>query len=72
MLQHIPQWANKDKIAIVYAKRGPGQVVDHVVPLKGVNAAGEHVVCGLHVHNNLRVVSRRTDALKGQRWEASK
>lgn len=61
-----PTWANKIKIAAIYDSRGPGQVVDHIIPLKGIcPRTKQHIVCGLHVDYNLSV----TDAVEnGQKW----
>lgn len=42
--------------------KGPGYVLDHIVPLKHQN------VCGLHVPWNLRVVKRKTNAKKSSRF----
>jgi hypothetical protein len=55
-LQATPPWADRSKIAAVYAEQqkyidlGLDVHVDHIVPLRGVN------VCGLHVHWNLRII----------------
>lgn len=55
-LQATPLWADYDKIKAVYAEAqsyaalGLDVHVDHIVPLRG------RTVCGLHVHNNLRVI----------------
>ena len=64
MPQQTPKWADKEKIRTIYkrAKR-LGKVVDHIIPLKG------KTVSGLHVHNNLRVVTRHTNAKKGNKYE---
>ena len=36
--------------------------VDHIIPLKGIN------VSGLHVHNNVRIVKKRENRLKGKKF----
>jgi hypothetical protein len=54
--QAIPVWADFDKISAVYAQAqllrdiGIDVHVDHIVPLVSDE------VCGLHVHDNLRVI----------------
>lgn len=55
-----PEWADKRKMAEIYAdaaefrKAGLEVHVDHIIPLVG-KIEGKHVVSGLHVHNNLTV-----------------
>lgn len=65
-----PPWADKKAIAKIYieaAKRrretGGEWEVDHIVPL--VNKR----VCGLHVANNLRVITREANRAKSNNWE---
>lgn len=71
MLESMPRWADRAKIAAVYARREPGQHVDHIVPLKGIDRdTGEHVVCGLHVHYNLRITSGKTNDAKWAYWRS--
>lgn len=55
--QAMPVWADVKKIAEIYNARLPGEHVDHIIPLKGIDpVTREHVVCGLHVHQNLQIV----------------
>lgn len=42
-----------------------GLTVDHIVPLNGCDAGGNHVVCGLNVPWNLRGESRKDNQQKG-------
>jgi hypothetical protein len=72
-----PWWADHNAIRVFYdeavrlsAETGTPHEVDHIVPLKGEN------VCGLHVHWNLRVVTRRANRSKNNRlveseWKSS-
>jgi hypothetical protein len=62
----IPSWADHDKIAAIYLEAarltiatGVPHEVDHIVPLQGKN------VCGLHVENNLQVLTRAANLRKG-------
>lgn len=61
-----PIWANLDAIKSIYTQAkeleiadGVKRHVDHIVPLKGRD------VCGLHVLHNLRIVSARDNLIKG-------
>lgn len=63
-----PSWANMSKIAEFYTlannltkTTGIKHVVDHIVPLQGV------YVSGLHVENNLQVITALANASKGNR-----
>lgn len=71
-LQRTPIWADLDAIAAVYAERvrierqtGIKHEVDHVIPLQG------KLVSGLHVHQNLRVVTQTENRSKGNRVAAN-
>lgn len=68
LLSRIPAWANADDIAAVYAEAGRisresgvRHEVDHIVPLQG------RLVCGLHVAENLRVITAEENRRKGNR-----
>lgn len=55
---HTPIWASKEKIKFIYQSKKYGDHVDHIIPLKGIcPITKRHVVCGLHVHYNLRLLS---------------
>ncbi len=63
-----PPWANFAEIEKLYERAdeltritGIPHVVDHIVPLAGKN------VCGLHVHFNLRVITKTHNAIKGNK-----
>lgn len=62
-LKATPAWANKNKIVSIYkAAINAGLEVDHVIPLRGKN------VCGLHVENNLQLLTRTENACKGNSY----
>lgn len=70
--QRVPAWADKEKIAEIYAEAqrltletGIPHEVDHILPLQG------KTVSGLHVHTNLRVITRRENRSKQNRMEES-
>ncbi|PQV51017.1 hypothetical protein [Paraburkholderia sp. BL21I4N1] len=60
-----PPWADMEQIRALYREAarltretGELHVVDHIVPLAG------KLVCGLHVHWNMRVLHWRENAVK--------
>jgi hypothetical protein len=63
-MKAMPAWADKEKIKQIYleAKR-LGLVVDHIIPLKS------KYVCGLHVENNLQLITATENARKGNKFE---
>ena len=72
-----PSWADRPAIQQIYAIRdqlndmqihGKFQV-DHIIPLKGKNEAGQHIVCGLHVATNLQVVPQGYNSQKRHRFD---
>lgn len=59
----IPAWADKQDIEDVYKEaRYMGMVVDRIVPLRS------KLVCGLHVWDNLQILSREYNNQKGNRF----
>lgn len=63
-LRATPAWADRAKLAAVYAKAAVlGLAVDHIVPLQGRN------VCGLHVDYNLQQLTGSLNSKKGNRHD---
>lgn len=60
----IPAWADMHEIAGIYRKASEmdGMHVDHIVPLISP------VVCGLHVSNNLQIITAKENMSKGNRY----
>ena len=70
-LNATPAWADHEKINLKYKERqtmsqltGLPHDVDHVIPLQS------DVVCGLHVESNLRVILRRDNQMKSNKFAA--
>lgn len=67
MDQATPAWADKEKMLAMYEYAhwlrsiGVDAEVDHIIPLYGA------AVCGLHVHDNLRVVLAAENRAKNNR-----
>lgn len=66
----MPQWADTAAINELYAKAkamtertGVAHSVDHIIPLQG------ELVSGLHVHYNLRVITKVENSRKGNRFD---
>jgi hypothetical protein len=63
-LNALPRWADLKTIEQKYVDAARlGLVVDHVVPLKG------NFVCGLHVEENLELLSQEANLRKGNRFD---
>lgn len=63
------KWANQEAIKEIYdqaakvsKETGIKHHVDHIVPISGRN------VCGLHVENNLQIITERENLRKGNKW----
>ena len=70
-LNACPPWADMDAIKAIYAKAkaltektGIVHHVDHIIPLQG------EMICGLHVHQNLQVLTAFENQSKGNRLRA--
>lgn len=68
-LQATPPWADLDAIAAFYAvarrltdETGIAHHVDHIVPLQ------HPLICGLHVENNLQILTTDDNIAKSNRW----
>lgn len=69
-LQRTPTWADKDAIQAIYAEAdrmtraiGIPHHVDHEIPLQG------KLVSGLHVHNNLQILTGSENSKKRNHFE---
>lgn len=73
LVQATPSWLTPEMWLVmggVYEQSYLGEkdlVVDHVIPLVGVDEDGRHVVCGLHVPWNLQIITNRQNAVKGSK-----
>ncbi|SET43766.1 hypothetical protein SAMN05216326_1273 [Nitrosomonas marina] len=72
LIQATPPWANKILIEKVYSvsrarteETGINHNVDHIVPLIS------DIVCGLHVHENLRVITAKQNINKGNKFNTT-
>lgn len=68
----MPAWAGFEAIRAIYAESrrltretGIQHEVDHIVSLVEKNERGEHIACGLHTPENLRIVTRAENRAKG-------
>jgi len=61
-IKATPKWANLEKIKQIYLNCPKGFHVDHIVPLKN------SVVCGLHVENNLEIVTAKYNLKKSNKF----
>jgi 5-methylcytosine-specific restriction endonuclease McrA len=59
-----PKWADQNKLKEIYKRaRLLGLEVDHIIPLK------HPLVCGLHVPNNLQLLTRTQNARKSNKFD---
>lgn len=58
-----PKWADLNKIAEFYRNCPKGHHVDHIIPLRGKN------VCGLHVLENLQYLPSVENLKKSNKWQ---
>lgn len=67
LLHAQPAWADKGAITALYLEaQRRGMHVDHVVPLKG------KTVCGLHVENNLQLLTPTENLRKRNKFEEAR
>ena len=64
-LNATPKWADLEAIKEIYKNCPPGYHVDHIIPLQG------DLVCGLHVHKNLKPIPAAENLAKGNKFEVS-
>lgn len=68
-----PKWADKMRIKAYYEaakimtkRTGIRYTVDHIIPFKGKSKkTGEQIICGLHVENNLQIITLQENVSKG-------
>jgi len=64
--QALPAWADAARIAEIYeSARAAGMEVDHIIPLAG------KTVCGLHVHQNLQLLSPQANRSKSNKYNGA-
>lgn len=60
----LPKWADKDAMKEIYkASRESGLHVDHIIPIN------HPMVCGLHVENNLQLLSPKENQEKRNKFD---
>ena len=62
-IQRFPKWADKELIKEFYLNCPEGYHVDHIIPLRGRD------VSGLHVIENLQYLPAKENMSKGNRYE---
>ena len=61
-LQATPAWASLERIKEIYKSCPLGYHVDHIIPLIS------NVVCGLHVENNLQIITAQDNLRKSNKF----
>lgn len=66
IMKATPLWANFDEIKNIYRKAAAAKMdVDHIIPLKN------SIVCGLHVQDNLQLLTKRENCRKKNKFNPS-
>jgi hypothetical protein len=63
-IKAIPSWASLEEIAKLYSQRKVDEHVDHIYPLQS------SWVCGLHVKENLQILSADENLSKSNKYDA--
>jgi len=62
-LNATPSWSEAEAIREFYLNKPVGFEVDHIIPIKGVN------ICGLHVISNLQYLTIEDNRRKGNKYD---
>jgi 5-methylcytosine-specific restriction endonuclease McrA len=58
-----PPWVDMNAVKAIYIEAArTGMAVDHIIPLNSP------IVCGLHVENNLQLLTKRQNSSKGNKF----
>ncbi len=63
LIQATPKWVEYKDILAKYSERGPGEDIDHIIPIKSP------IVCGLHSPDNMRPLNSIENRIKSNKFE---